>query len=148
MWLRCHTLDAKPQMLCFQVCLQHLNFTLSVWRHITQELVMSRVQNSPQSGNLNLPNILFVINTMVLSIIQTFSTGRGKGFMSSSICSSLIVSGISISRLGFQSTVMVYWGGNEVGIRLPFIPRLPASPAVLGLQVEQGIEINPSCNSI
>ena len=141
MWRRGHTLDAKPQKLCFQVCLQRLNFTLKAWGHTT---VMSRFQNSRQSGNLNLPNILLVINTMVPSIIQTLSTGRGKGFMSSSICSSLIVSGISISRLGFQSTVMVYWGGSEVGIRLPFIPLLPASPAVLGLQSERSIEINPS----
>ena len=45
----------QPQNLCFQVCFQRLNFNLNAWRHITHELVMSRVQNLRQRGNLNLP---------------------------------------------------------------------------------------------
>ena len=47
----------QPQKLCFQVCFQRLDFSLNAWSHITQELVMSRVQNSLQRGNLNLPII-------------------------------------------------------------------------------------------
>ena len=45
----------QPQKLWFQVRFQRLNFSLNAWRHITQERVMSRVQNSRQLGNLNLP---------------------------------------------------------------------------------------------
>ena len=41
-------------MLCFQVGFERLNFRLNAWRHTTQELVMSRVQNSRQRVNLNL----------------------------------------------------------------------------------------------
>ena len=44
----------QPQKLCFQDCFERLNFGLNAWRHITQELVMSLVQNSRQRGNLNL----------------------------------------------------------------------------------------------
>ena len=49
---------AAHQKLCFQVCLKPLNFILNAWRLVTQELLMSRVQNSRQRGNLNLPSIL------------------------------------------------------------------------------------------
>ena len=45
----------QTQKLCFQVRFQRLNFTLNACCHITQELVISRVQNSRQRGNLNLP---------------------------------------------------------------------------------------------
>ena len=50
----------QPQKLCFQVCFQSLDVSLNslnAWSHITQELVMSRVQNSRQHGNLNLLTI-------------------------------------------------------------------------------------------
>ena len=46
----------QPQKLSFQVCFERLDFILNAWHHITQELVMSRVQNSRQRGNLNLSN--------------------------------------------------------------------------------------------
>ena len=52
----CPDVRGQPQKLCFQVCFVRLNFRLNAWRHITQKLVMSRVQNSRQRGNLNLSN--------------------------------------------------------------------------------------------
>ena len=55
--------------------------SLNAWRHITQELVMSRVQNLRQRGNLNLPitmnfgllmkdeqSTLFCRSTVVMSV--------------------------------------------------------------------------------
>ena len=45
----------QPQKLSYQVCFQRLNISLNAQRHITQELVMSLVQNSVNVGILNLP---------------------------------------------------------------------------------------------
>ena len=42
------------QKLCFQVCFYCLNFSLNALRQITQWLMMSRIQNPRQRGNLNL----------------------------------------------------------------------------------------------
>ena len=47
----------QPVGLCFQVCLKRLDLSLNARRHISQKLVMSRIQNPHQRGNLNLPII-------------------------------------------------------------------------------------------
>ena len=52
----CSHLGGKSQKLTFKVCLQTSErHRWNAWRHITQNLVMSRFQNQRQRGNLNLP---------------------------------------------------------------------------------------------
>ena len=53
MWRHVHTLEAN--LIRSQVCLQKSELHLNTWHHITQELVISRIQNPRQCGNLNLP---------------------------------------------------------------------------------------------
>ena len=77
--------QGQPQKLCFQVCFQRLNFSSNAWRHITQELVMSRVQNSRQHRNLNLPSIMQMKTSEVKSCCMI-------GHMSTMVVVSLCIS--------------------------------------------------------
>ena len=56
----------QPVRLCFQVCLWCLNFSLNKCCHITNELVMSRVQIPRQRGNINFPNICMINFSIIL----------------------------------------------------------------------------------
>ena len=66
MWRHGHTLEANLKSSVFKFVFQRLNFSLNAWRNITQEMVMSHVQNLRQRGNLNLPNVS--IMTLYLEI--------------------------------------------------------------------------------